>query len=225
MKERSFECPMDESVDAMEVVTETGGSSSGIHDLPSEVMVFLFSFMEVKDINNVRLVCKTWKEFADCPRIWRQLCIEDFNVCSSEPATFNYHSLHGKDWRKTYVDLTVDLCGEGTWKGMSKWIEPKGFDHEQETTVTLEFPRKSKKISGQGSTVNYNTPSSFTIDGNFSSATKFTWSKHFATHTSLYEGELDMETRTLQGRIDYDDGRTKWKGVFLYKRKTCCEES
>jgi len=211
-----------EESDAMEVVEY--GKEVNIHQLPDEILVLLFLFLEVKDITCVRLVSQKWKQLADSPKIWRELCLSDFNVFSTEPVKYTYETLHRKDWRKTYVDLT-DLCGEGLWKGMSKWVEPKGFDHEQETTVTLEFPRKSKKIIGQGSTINYNTPSSFTIEGTFVNATKFSWSKHFATHTSMYEGELDVDSKTLQGKIDYDDGRTKCKGVFLYKRKACCEES
>jgi len=212
-----------EDSDAMEVI-EYEEIHTGIYQLPEEIFVLLFSFLGVKDITSVRLVSKKWKELADSPQIWRQLCLTDFNVCSAEPIKYTYESLHKKDWRKTYAGL-MELCGEGLWKGMSKWVEPKGFDHEQETTVTLEFPRNSKKIIGQGSTINYNTPSSFTIEGSFLNATKFAWSKHFATHTSMYEGELDVDSKTLQGKIDYDDGRTKWKGVFLYKRKACCEES
>jgi len=222
-KEKVF-MEMEAEDDMMDVCSETGDADEGIHKLPSEIMVHLFGFLEVADINNLRLVCKYWKELSDSPQIWRSLCMEDFNVCSAEPKRFNYKTLYEKDWRKFYVEMT-HLCGEGVWKGMSKWVEPKGFDHEQETTVTLEFPRKTKKITGQGSTVNYNTPSAFTIEGGFSNSTKFTWEKHFATHTSLYEGELDLETSTLQGKIDYDDGRTKWRGVFLYKRKSLAEDS
>jgi hypothetical protein len=102
---------------------------------------------------------------------------------------------------------------------MSKWVEPKGYDYEQHTTVTLKFHKKTRKITGHGTTINHTKPSPFVIEGEMLSGTQFKWNKRFSTHTSVYQGSINWEDGSVQGTIDYHDGKTHWKGQFSYTKK------
>jgi len=196
---------------------------SSFDNTPEDLVLHMLSFLDINSITTVRLVSKQLKKLADDGKIWRYLCLQSWVIFSEESPKVTFHDLN-KDWRRTFIRVE-QLCRKGVWKGMSKWIEPKGFDHEQETTVNLEFPINTKDILGEGETINYNTPSEFKIEGKFTSSKKFTWSKKFSTHTSHYEGELDVDQEIMQGTIEYNDGRTQWKGVFLYQKRARCEES
>lgn len=103
-----------------------------IQVLPVEAVLLVFSFLEVKDLNNVRLVNKEWLDYADDNNIWKRLCFYDWNV----------HTLLEEDWKSTYIRLAA-LFSDGNWEGMSKWVEPEGFGNEQATTARLQFHKRS----------------------------------------------------------------------------------
>lgn len=216
--------------------------------LPVETALYIFSFLEVRDLSRVRQVSKLWCSLADDESIWKFRCLTDFNVDTT----------YGNSWKETYFYID-DLFSEGLWEGMSKWVEPVGFDNEQKTTARLHFlkrrksklaselPKSSSPLSirrvdssvnatekkahayrdaefaivGSGVTINCSSPSPFQIEGEritTSEGCKFKWNKHFEKHTSEYEGTFDLAKGTVYGTIKYHDGITEWKGVFYYTK-------
>jgi len=101
--------------------------------LPNEAILMIFSFLGSDELLSCRLVSKEWNHFANDKLIWKQLCFYDWNVTS----------IVGKSWKETYFRLE-ELFSDGTWEGMSKWIEPAGYDNEQKTTARLCFQKRRK---------------------------------------------------------------------------------
>lgn len=101
--------------------------------LPNEAILMIFSFLESDELLACRLVSKEWNHFANDKLIWKNLCFYDWNVTS----------LVGKTWKETYFRLE-ELFSDGTWEGMSKWIEPAGYDNEQKTTARLCFQKRRR---------------------------------------------------------------------------------
>jgi len=116
---------------------------SPFHILPNEATMCIFSFLEVSDLFQARLVSKEWCHFADDNLIWKSLSFSDFGL----------DRLFGNTWKETYFYLE-DLFSDGLWEGMSKWIEPEGFDNEQRTTARLHFLKRKK--SGDKNIINHN---------------------------------------------------------------------
>jgi len=102
--------------------------------LPNESIMLIFSFLESNDLFQARLVNHQWSHFADDNLIWKNLCIFDWHI--DAPIR--------ESWKDSYSYLD-DLFSEGVWEGMSKWIEPAGFDNEQKTTAKLHFLKRSKQ--------------------------------------------------------------------------------
>jgi len=78
------------------------------------------------------------------------------------------------------------------------------------------------KVFGSGVTVNCAAPSPFKIEGeravSDTTGTTFVWNKLFERHTSLYTGKINFVEGTVCGTINYNDGTTKWRGEFYYKK-------
>lgn len=106
--------------------------------LPIEATLYILSFLEPRDLVQLRQVNKEMLFFADDEMTWKNLCIFDWGINSPFAPT----------WKETYIRLE-DLCADGIWEGMSKWIEPKGFDNEQKTTARLHFVKRSKHSQQQ----------------------------------------------------------------------------
>jgi len=102
--------------------------------LPNEAILIIFSFLEVNDVFQARLVCKQWCCFADDNLIWKSLCLNDFGL----------NTMYGSTWKETYLYLE-ELFADGLWEGMSKWVDPQGFDNEQKTTARLQFLKRKRK--------------------------------------------------------------------------------
>jgi len=100
--------------------------------LPDETILHIFSFLQPKDLLQTRLVCSNWISYADDPTLWKSLCLVDFNISSPLRST----------WKETYAFLG-DLFSEGIWEGMSKWVDPAGFDNDQKTTAKLHFRKRT----------------------------------------------------------------------------------
>jgi len=103
--------------------------------LPNEAILLIFSHLEVNDLFQARRVSKEWCVFADDNLIWKSLVLSDFGL----------HEMFGSTWKESYYYLD-DLFSDGLWEGMSKWIEPAGFDNEQKTTARLQFLKRKKSI-------------------------------------------------------------------------------
>jgi len=101
--------------------------------LPNEAILLVFSYLEVNDLFQARRVSKEWCIFADDNLIWKSLVLSDFGL----------HEMFGNTWKESYYYLD-DLFSDGLWEGMSKWIEPAGFDNEQKTTARLQFLKRKK---------------------------------------------------------------------------------
>jgi len=99
--------------------------------LPIESVLLIFSFLESNDLANIRLVNKECLILADDDLIWKNLCVYDWNV----------HSKTEDTWKGTYFRIKEIFSG-GPWEGMSKWVEPTGFDNEQKTTAELCFHKR-----------------------------------------------------------------------------------
>jgi len=106
---------------------------SAFNILPNEAILIIFSYLEVNDLFQVRRVSKDWHAFADDNLIWKSLCFSDFGL----------HDMYGSNWKDTYYYLD-DLFSDGLWEGMSKWVEPEGFDNEQKTTARLHFLKRKR---------------------------------------------------------------------------------
>jgi len=113
---------------------EDFNNNGDIDVLPSEAKFVIFSFLESKDLSRARLVSKEWCEFADDNLIWKKLCLDDFNVTAP---------ILGDSWKNTYYRID-ELFADGVWEGMSKWIEPEGYDNEQKTTARLHFLKRNR---------------------------------------------------------------------------------
>lgn len=108
-----------------------GESAFGV--LPNEAILIIFSYLEVNDLFQARLVSRDWCSFADDNLIWKSLTLCDFGI----------EGMYGSTWKETYSYLD-DLFSDGLWEGMSKWVEPEGFDNEQKTTARLHFIKRKK---------------------------------------------------------------------------------
>jgi len=115
---------------------KTFGPSDNIYHfgyLPPEATLLIFSYLESDDVRNACLVSREWNFFANDELVWKNLVINDMNVTQQLEST----------WKKTYRRLDK-LFSEGYWEGMSKWVEPSGYDNEQKTTCKLQFLKKNK---------------------------------------------------------------------------------
>jgi len=224
--------------------------------LPPEAALQIFSFLDSVDLCRIGQVSKDMFAYAEDELTWKNLTIFDWGIDVPFAST----------WKESYA-LLEDLCADGVWEGMSKWIEPVGFDNEQKTTARLHFIKRSKgrqpitptrssptpvhrvdsqsttapvsrstsavashrdaphRIVGSGVTVNCTTPSPFKIEGQRTimdaTGRTFEWNKQFEKHTSVYSGQMDFPSRSVQGTIEYNDGSTHWKGIFNYTKSRC----
>eukprot|EP01114_Cavostelium_apophysatum_P004441 TRINITY_DN1467_c0_g1_i2.p1 TRINITY_DN1467_c0_g1~~TRINITY_DN1467_c0_g1_i2.p1 ORF type:complete len:314 (-),score=49.02 TRINITY_DN1467_c0_g1_i2:166-1107(-) len=103
-----------------------------IQVLPNEALVMIFSFLGCNDLLNARRVSNQWYHLSDEEMLWKRHCSNDWNVT---------HMLT-ESWKSTYIYL-YDLFSDGDWEGMSKWIEPEGFNNEQATTAKLQFQKRN----------------------------------------------------------------------------------
>jgi len=104
--------------------------------LPVETTLYILSFLEAHDICRLQQTSKEMAFFANDELTWKNLCVFDWGI----DATFC------PTWKESYACLE-DLCADGVWEGMSKWIEPAGFDNEQKTTARLHFVKRSRTTS------------------------------------------------------------------------------
>lgn len=225
------------------------------YNLSTEIVLYIFSFLEAQQLCQVQQCSKDMSFLATDEITWKHLCVFDWGIDAAFAET----------WKASYAALE-DVCADGVWEGMSKWIEPAGFDNEQKTTARLHFVKRSRyekpqatksspsvlkrvdsqtsnapitrtdssstdqhrnaphRILGSGVTVNCATPSPFKIEGertiNDVTGRTFEWNKHFEKHTSVYKGQFEFGTRTVNGTIEYNDGNTYWKGVFSYTKQS-----
>jgi len=199
-----------------------------IHVLPNEAILYVFSYLEVRDVRNVRCVNTEWRDFTDDNVLWKELCHNDFDV---------YQKLEDS-WKATYLRLE-ELLAEGTWEGMSKWVEPEGFDNEQQTTAKLQFYKRKPsnlriaspsmirrvdstansstlriakddsatpkfqesdfRISGTGVTINCSAHSIFRIEGE-----RVAYDSNGATFR--WHKQFEKHTSVYLGKIDYAAG-------------------
>jgi len=101
--------------------------------LPVESLLYILSFLEAADVCRFQQTSIDMCYFACDEMIWKNLCVFDWGIDSPFNST----------WKESYSCLE-DLCADGVWEGMSKWIEPAGFDNEQKTTARLHFVKRSR---------------------------------------------------------------------------------
>jgi len=212
---------------------------SAFNVLPNEAILLIFSHLQVNDLFQARRVSKEWCIFADDNLIWKSLTLCDFGLSK----------MYGSTWKETYYYLD-DLFSEGLWEGMSKWVEPAGFDNEQKTTARLQFlkrkrsfakdlPEKMNEKSGKSS-----RPSSPAVLHRVDSSVNATENK---SNTSSYdnslfkiagqgvtincsspspfkiEGERELSDPTLQTFIwnkHFDKHTSVYKGKIDYTSRT-----
>lgn len=63
--------------------------------LPAEVIVHIFSFLDVKPLCSVRYVCKFWKIQSDNQILWKALTLKYFGI----------HSIKDENWKKYFMEL------------------------------------------------------------------------------------------------------------------------
>lgn len=101
--------------------------------LPQEAALYIFSFLDAKSLGRVAQVSQEMNMFADDDLIWKALTMYEFGIDSE---------LQNLSWKKSYAYLD-ELFADGLWEGMSKWLEPAGYETEQKTTARLHFARRS----------------------------------------------------------------------------------
>jgi len=106
--------------------------------LPVEAVLHIVSFLEAKEVCRLEQSSKEMQFFAADELVWKNLCVFDWGIDSAFAPT----------WKESYIALD-DLCADGVWEGMSKWIEPAGFDNEQKTTARLHFVKRSRVTPAQ----------------------------------------------------------------------------
>jgi len=176
--------------------------------VPLEVVLLIFGHLTAAELSKMRLVSNYWKYLADDELLWKELCDSDFGL--------DVELRNCPTWREAYAFYHKVVGPETFWCGMSKWVEPPGFDFEQETKVFITFNKRTSVIEGQGITINYQLPNDFVITGNRIGLDKFTWEKKFVKHVSKYHGAIDFDKHSLHGTIEYNDGTHNWRGVFDY---------
>jgi len=103
------------------------------NSLPAEATLCVFTFLGSRDLCRIGQVSKEMHSFATDESVWKALTMFDWGI--NEP--------FAAIWKESYA-LLEDLCADGVWEGMSKWIEPAGFDNEQKTTARLHFVKRSQ---------------------------------------------------------------------------------
>lgn len=102
-------------------------------NLSTEIILYIFSFLESQQLCRVQQCSKEMALFASDELTWKNLCVFDWGI----------NAPFAQTWKQSYAALE-ELCADGVWEGMSKWIEPAGFDNEQKTTARLHFVKRSK---------------------------------------------------------------------------------
>lgn len=106
--------------------------------IPAETVLYIFSFLESRELCKVQQCSKEMDFLVTDELIWKNLCIFDWGINAPFVDT----------WKESYGALE-DLCADGVWEGMSKWLEPAGFDNEQKTTARLQFVKRSRYTQQQ----------------------------------------------------------------------------
>eukprot|EP01102_Stenamoeba_stenopodia_P009136 TRINITY_DN2680_c0_g1_i1.p1 TRINITY_DN2680_c0_g1~~TRINITY_DN2680_c0_g1_i1.p1 ORF type:complete len:504 (+),score=125.15 TRINITY_DN2680_c0_g1_i1:200-1711(+) len=73
----------------------------GWESLPEEMLVYIFSFLSCKDLLEISLVNKRWKQLAEDETIWKQFCKREWELPPEVNAEFTYW----KSWKKAYKSL------------------------------------------------------------------------------------------------------------------------
>jgi len=101
--------------------------------LPVETVLYILSFLGSSEMCQLQQTSKAMAFFAEDELSWKNLCVFDWGIDSAFCPT----------WKESYAKLE-ELFADGVWEGMSKWIEPAGFDNEQKTTARLHFLKRSR---------------------------------------------------------------------------------
>lgn len=81
---------------------------TGISDLPEECLVYIFQYLEHKDLGKCENVCKLWKSLiGDWPQLWRQVNIEQTSGVHNDPSYGLLDSEHNK--LVSYVNHLVSM--------------------------------------------------------------------------------------------------------------------
>jgi hypothetical protein len=71
-----------------------------MHKLPTEIILYIFEFLEPEDVARISSVCKNWNALANYSPIWRKFCQ---NLKISKMST-NEYELYKNDWKRMYKD-------------------------------------------------------------------------------------------------------------------------
>jgi hypothetical protein len=95
---------------------------SSIEQLPDELLLHIFSFLQASDLLEVELTCHQWKNLAEEETLWKSLYVRYFKVI--EPVVETYKESYFRlseadhDWRKMdelFESFKVYEVGE--WDG------------------------------------------------------------------------------------------------------------
>ncbi len=127
-------------------------SSTAINQLPKDVMVKIFSLLEIKDVMRCSEVNKQWKEYTNQDQLWKVLCERDFAYSRLDSKTF---AENATSWKKTYQTIKINSLlyasvdiGDIDPSVLSFAIQLNGW------TISFE---KSRKISSPKSKANINS--------------------------------------------------------------------
>lgn len=143
---QSFSWSLNESHDAL--------SNSSFNNIPNEIIIHIFSFLSVRSLCNVSLVCLSFKMIADRDEIWKYKSNSKLNSFFS--IFINYAKncwiasikLPFRSYKQIYI--------EWMHKKSRRYIKPsKAFKHDSETACVMYRPplgilRKYSIRSGSG---------------------------------------------------------------------------
>eukprot|EP00736_Rhodelphis_marinus_P012041 Rmarinus@m.12016 len=119
-------------------------------EVPYDMMVYIFSFLDIRSLCAVARVQRTWYSAANDPALWKSLCLKECQYCTPARAGCrNWKHLYEKWARQTNrvyaLELLWSSIGNRTTHfptgTISYWRE-HGFGNEQpENSSWMEFSR------------------------------------------------------------------------------------
>jgi len=116
--------------------------------IPLEASLYILSYLDAKSLGRLAQTSSSIHILADDEMIWKELTMFEFGIISA---------LETMSWKQSYIYLE-NLFTPGTWEGMSKWIEPAGYENEQKTNAKLQFVKRSHRSVSSSSPISRDSP-------------------------------------------------------------------
>lgn len=110
-------------------------SSLGLNDMPLEVLLIIFSYLDPMQLASIRLVCKLWQHAVSRPETWTRLFDRKFGISGeSFPSVSNT-----TNWMVEYFDRARVLKQWRKAVGVHKTYELINSEHRQIDSTLVDF--------------------------------------------------------------------------------------